>query len=166
MEKYIKFEEWNEESLKRACNEAERMGNEKEDIYNVLKFEWHWVLKIENWEYFTSIHSEQKLIKLWHTEHKLFTEWEKVYVSDESEKDALIIKDKRIYLWTFWKINICVNSISEKEYKNWKYFMTNNWKYIVKIEKSKTLTIKTEDWQSLNITEEKAKEIGFKINIE
>jgi hypothetical protein len=63
----------------------------------------------------------------------MFKEWEEVYVSDKSVEDALKNKDKRIYLWTFWKVNACVCKWFEEYYKDWEYFVIANRKYIAKI---------------------------------
>ena len=96
MEKlYIKFIEWNQDSLNKACKEAERLGYKKLDKPSALKFEGHWSLKLkENWNYFTSDISIKLLLSEWHKEHKIqqeetFEPWEQIAVSSNSKEDAI-----------------------------------------------------------------------------
>ena len=55
MEKlYIKFIEWDRNSLNEACKEAERLWYKKRDNINALNFEWRGVLLLcDDWTYIT-----------------------------------------------------------------------------------------------------------------
>ena len=69
---YIKFIEWNIQSLYRACKEAERLGYEKLSLRCAIEFEWTWVLWLDEYRtYGTTALSESQLIKGWYKEHKI-----------------------------------------------------------------------------------------------
>ena len=89
-----------------------------------------------------------------------FKLWEQVAVNDESEERAIIDleSDECKYFYTWW--------ISKKweyiiEQCSWKIFA---WKFIAKIPTTKTIKIKSEDWEVVEIDEDKAKDLWFKIN--
>lgn len=92
-------------------------------------------------------------------------EYKYVYVSDISEEDALKEKEKRILLYELpWKAQhkyIVVWEYIEEQFIKWEYYETVGYKFIT--ETPEVITIKTEDWQELEISEEKAKELWFKI---
>ena len=136
MEKlYIKFIEWDLKSLYEACKIAEKIGYKKLYVKTALTFEGKWLLKLEDdWEYFTTISTEEELIQDWYKEYKELFENE-VYVSDISIENALDSKNKRIYLTTIWQTHICVTETYESNYRKWEFFSVSGWKYIVKIPK-------------------------------
>ena len=78
---YIRFEEGNEESLKLACDEAERLGYVKFD----KSFEGTWLLECDDeGEYFTTYSIESELIENGFSEHILplgFKRGERVLVN-------------------------------------------------------------------------------------
>ena len=88
MEKlYIKFIEWNEESLKKACDIAESLGYEKNKTAWSLDFEWTWLLMLNNnWTYYTALHNKKELINIWYRE----------YIQEEEQK-----KENEVYV-IFW----------------------------------------------------------------
>lgn len=94
-------------------------------------------------------------------------EYRYVYVSDVSEEHALKGKDKRILLyslpWTIANRHITVAWWYEIEFINWEEYCISRWRYIAEIPEEKTISIKTKDWQELEISEEKAKELWFTI---
>ena len=88
-----------------------------------------------------------------------FTRWEEVEVRNECSD----LWYKKIYLTTIdWAAEpyITVWTASEESFIKWEKFYPISWKYIRKLQPA-TITIKTEDGQSLAITKEKAKELGF-----
>ena len=91
---YIKFEEGNEESLKLACDEAERLGYVLDDI----AFEGKGLLVLSlYWVYKTYTMSEKALIESEYSEHILplvFKRGERVLVGDTLESCIL----ERIFL--------------------------------------------------------------------
>lgn len=93
-----------------------------------------------------------------------------VYVSSDSAEYALKSKNKRLLIAilpgnTSHKY-ICVDNWLEYNYRNWAEYACMAYKYIAetpKVPEQKTITLKAEDWQTLTISEEKAKELGFTI---
>lgn len=88
-----------------------------------------------------------------------FTRWEEV----EVKSDTINQWYKKIYLTTIdWAAEpyITVWTASEESFIKWEKFYPISWKYIRKLQPT-TVTIKTEDGQSMTITKEKAKELGF-----
>lgn len=97
----------------------------------------------------------------WIEIEEIMQEWDEVYVSDISEEQAIKNKDRYILLRACKNGYVCIVRMYEYCYKEWNTFGTTTWKYAVPIPQAKTLTIKTEDWQSLEISEEKARELWF-----
>lgn len=88
-----------------------------------------------------------------------FTRWEEVEVRN-NDSDVWY---KKIYLTTIdWAAEpyITVWTASEESFIKWEKFHPTSWKQIRKLQPT-TVTIKTEDGQSMTITKEKAKELGF-----
>ena len=83
-------------------------------------------------------------------------EWDYVYVSDTSEKDALEKKHKRIIIKKCNDWYVCVANDWEVEYLKWDVFSTLYYKYAVPVPKTKTIT--------LEVTEEQEKEINNILN--
>ena len=151
MEKlYIKFIEWNQDSLNKACKEAERLGYKKLDKPNALKFEGYWTLSLrEYWSYFTSCTSIETLLTDWFKEHKIqeeeiFESWEQVAVSQTSKEDAIKeLETDRVKYFYVWKN------------RDWKYIIEigtwnnhySDFKYIAKIPQIKKRKIKCTDDQ-------------------
>ncbi len=90
---YIKFEEGNQESLDRACREAERLGYKKRNHNTSIRFEWEWLLICEEWEYFTSSYCEKTLIDDWYKEHKIW----KLKVTDLQQNEAIKFQNEKEY---------------------------------------------------------------------
>ena len=73
-----------------------------------------------------------------------FTEWDEVYASDESIKEALSSKRKAIYLTTIpWSADrkfVCVyDPYSSYDYKKGNTFLTSNRRFIVKVDNKRNL---------------------------
>ena len=89
------------------------------------------------------------------TKEEELKEWDYVYVSDESEEDALKGKYKKILLRKCSDWYVCIQYGFEKEYLKWETFHTRIWDYAVPIHKEeikKTIT--------LEVTEEQEREIN------
>jgi len=161
---YIKFEEWNKESLQRAVDEAERVGYTKHYGASALSFEWQSILQCdEDWTYYTSRIKEETLQYEWYKEYKIeqYQEWDWVYVRDSEDQE----RKKRIYLHTLPNKDsghICVSMCYENEYQNGYNYGIDFWKYIKPY--TDKVKIKTEDWQSMEIEKEKAEDLWFNFN--
>ena len=145
---YIKFEEGSKESLKLACEEAERLGYVLDDTSDALDFEGYWVLLLsEDWvDYHTSLISEEKLIWDGYSEYILplgFKRGEKVWVkNDESKK-----WDERIFLTEIegaHKPFVCVNYYDEDEFNEGEKFSILEYRFcnsVIKPKAKKKMTI-------------------------
>lgn len=148
---YIKFIEWNQDSLNKACKEAERLGYRILDKPNALKFEGYWVLLLRYyWRYFTSNTSIETLLADWCKEHiiqeqeETFEPGEQVAVSQNSKEDAIknLKTDVTEYFY-IWKS------------RNWSYVVEiwtwnryyGDFKFMAKIPKAKKRKIKCTDAQ-------------------
>ena len=87
--------------------------------------------------------------------NKEMKEWDYVYVSDESEEDALEEKDKRILLRKCKDWFVTVESFCENKYLQWKVFETDIFYHAVPIPKEETKKTIT-----LEVTEEQEREIN------
>lgn len=140
--------------------------------YNFNRYQGQWGFSIKyeenltfcNLDFYENAYSNIKKIKFKYLPYLLeesFKEGERVYVSDTSIEEALESKKERIYLCTVqWNTKykyICVDNVSEKDYKDWKYFATTFWKHIVKIHKPSQVQEMT--------MEEICKELGREIKI-
>ena len=152
MEKlYIKFIEWDKNSLNKACKEAERLGYKKLDKPNALKFEGYWTLLLRYyWRYFTSNISIETLLADWFKEHiiqeqeETFEPGERVAVSSNSKENAIrdLKTDSTEYFY-IWKD------------RDWKYIVEiwtwnshyGDFKFIAKIPQVKKRKIKCTDAQ-------------------
>ena len=94
--------------------------------------------------------------------------YRKVYVSDISIEDALIKKRERILITTLPKHtaqpHICVDEKYKEAFLKWGSYLYSSWYYIVEIPEEKTISISTTDWQQVDISIEKARELWFNIN--
>lgn len=162
---YIKFEEWNQESLDRAIKEAEKLGYVKAKCYsgNPLWFEWHWILELyEDWTYFTSIHPESSLIDDYE-EHIMEDQ-----IKDQFEVWEIVeIKVREVYKKYKYLANIMNNIIVTDDLNS---LLDCTWLSLFIFEKSrvrklpKTIKITTDDWQILEISKDKAVDLGFKVS--
>lgn len=67
---YIRFEEWNKESLDIACKEAERLWYVRYYGVDSLKLRWNWVLRLDSsWVYYTSRYPARQIAGA--KEHKI-----------------------------------------------------------------------------------------------
>jgi len=135
---YIKFEEGNEASLKKACELAEKNGCKQSCAGGSLNFNGQWLLAMSPvWIYHTTWFDEQFLISCWYTELVSTETIKWVYVSNESEERALKNNEMRILITTLpWKAfypYITVKKWCEEEYLNWEVYYKDSWKYIVEI---------------------------------
>jgi len=160
---YIKFKEWDQESLNKAIRTAESLWATKCKTRDAIKFKWTWVLCVnEDKEYYTTSWTIETLERaLNYTEYKpepKFKRWEKVLV--KYNNDWI----EAIYLATIeWAIRpyIVVAERCKTMYNNWEEFEIEAVSIIKKIE---TIKIKTEDWQTISISRDKAEELWFNIN--
>lgn len=90
--KYIKFIEWDEQDLKKACKIAEENWYKPRDSPIALRFEWGWILICgADWDYFVRW-IEAGLINQWYTEikrtkeHTQYADWTKVKLISCSNK--------------------------------------------------------------------------------
>lgn len=82
-------------------------------------------------------------------------DYEWVYVSDISEENAKISKEKRILLATMpWKTihkYVCVDGSGINDFKKWKQYYTARWRYAVPIpkeeKKERTLMMTDSEWE-------------------
>ena len=147
---YIKFIEGNQDSLDKACKLAEKHGYTKINTPDAINFEWNWILFCNDcWYYVTSCNNEEELRC---TELKE-PEW--VYVSDESEEDALACKVKRILITILpWNTNykyICVDTEFEEAYLCWNRYNICKWLYTVPVhteeKKERKLIMTDSEWE-------------------
>lgn len=114
---YIKFIEWNRDSLNKACDEAKRLGYKKLYKPNTLKFEG---------------------------QEETFEPWEQIAVSQNSKEDAIkdlkIDRCKYFYIWKNrdWKY-VAEIWTWDSDY--------NDFKFIAKIPQVKKRKIKCTDDQ-------------------
>lgn len=118
---YIKFEEWNKESLDKAVKEAKRLGYKKFDGSNALDFEWRGLLCLsDRWNYFTSWSGEEYLEADWYIEHKIETLVGKGY--------KVIKPYYWIDTWTYLELNSTVEWVDENRLR----YLIDNW-YLEKV---------------------------------
>mgnify|MGYP006369249125 CR=1 FL=1 len=150
---YIKFIEGNQESLDKACKLAEKHGYTKWENKNALKFEWKWVLECDEYgDFHVTISSEEELIEYNYTELKE-PEW--VYVSGESEEDALKCHKKRILITTLpgkaVHRYVCVCEEDIKAYLHGEEYNFLVWKYAVPVpteeKKERKLLMGDSEWE-------------------
>ena len=81
---YIKFKEWDTESLIIAVIKAESLWYTKIDTPWAIAFEWTWILRLnDDWVYYTSTMSEEDLVESWYEEYipaNTSAKIEKVYI--------------------------------------------------------------------------------------
>lgn len=136
---FIKFEEWNQESLDKACKLAEANGYEKWKYKHALALQWNGLLKCTtDWDYMTGFIYED-LEEKWYTELKQeeFTRGERVLVRDYDNEKWI----EKIYLTTIEWANypfITVVWIYEKNFEDWKTFPIGSTKQIKKLPKKET----------------------------
>jgi len=118
----------------------------KEEWYNIISFE----------EFLKQEGIEQEY------EEQEFKEGEKILVrhnNDEYEEPSEW--EERIFLFKNreWKY-VCVSMIDEEDYLKWNtHYIVEEFDEAKKIDEVK---IRTEDWQVITISKEKARELGFK----
>ena len=135
------------------CAEMEKRGyKEYNQVWLGVNMEI--IIWYSNWEYYNPCHTVKTLLDYWYKEVTLdepFLPWELVGVSHLNQEDADTARCVESYVW------ILKNGIYVTEYER----TTCEWKYIAKVPKQETIKITTTDWQELEITKEKAKEIWF-----
>ncbi len=145
---YIKFEEGNKESLKLACEEAERLGYRMFNVSNALEFEGAWLLFLDSdGEYFTSLEVERELILTWSSEHKLppkFVRGERVLVRDCESQEW----EEKIWLAEIEGLGypvMVVTEGSEVKFSDWEEFDFTRYKFCkkleVKVKEKKKMTV-------------------------
>ena len=68
---YIKFKEWDIESLSMACREAKRLWYKIYWYRDSLGFKWTWILELTNKNFYTSFFEENDLLSNWYKHHKI-----------------------------------------------------------------------------------------------
>jgi len=96
---YIKFKEWDKESLQKAVDIAEKYWATKWDIPEALSFQWNWILIIDDGnEYYIPNDKIKNFIVHWYTEFEIKIEDGKTYNQIESylkQKEQLIEFNKK-----------------------------------------------------------------------
>jgi len=89
---YIKFKEWDKESLQKAVDIAEKYWATKWYLKEALKFEWTWILEIgEDNEYLVPNITKEELIEDWYTEFEI--KIEESFMQNHIEQENKKIKD-------------------------------------------------------------------------
>lgn len=105
MEKlYIKFIEWDKNSLNEACNEAERLWYKKADTDIALRSTWLWLLRLEGALYISTHFNENELLLLWFKEHIIKKQYFKPSISEIKYRDNIFtfVFDKDFILATIF----------------------------------------------------------------
>jgi len=140
---FIRFTAGDQDSCQKAIDRAEELGYREWKFLKVKPNDW--ILELDSeWRYNTTEYPEPYLMDNLEKEIKVFEPMEMIYVSDISQEDALLCKNKHLHLYTVhWDTidkYLCVASWDELAFLAQRKFHTLLWGYAVKIDESEKKT--------------------------